>query len=143
MGFVAMQVLSMGTLLAALCLNRRRARRGDFRASKRLILPVYHRIVWLLALFQCLSVALILGGLAVPARQPGPPRWLSVAKSAMVGLDWGLLHWIVDGTAVFLCQPSAGACMRGHSVASRAAACAAATLTIKPCDQCYVMLERG
>eukprot|EP01047_Picozoa_sp_COSAG01_P049509 COSAG01_NODE_4915_length_4629_cov_17.202649_1_plen_28_part_10 len=28
-----MQVLSMGTLLAALCLNRRRARRGDFRAS--------------------------------------------------------------------------------------------------------------
>jgi serine/threonine protein kinase len=120
-GFCVMQLLTTGVLVGVIHVNSRAARRGDYAASKRLILPVYHRIVMLLVVFDIISVLVIVLRLAAKESDchsadcppPGSDAYrnaelYSDAKSVLVGLDWAILHWVIDGVAVFLCQPSAG-----------------------------------
>ena len=114
--FCAMQLLSMGGLLGVVVKSDRAARRGDYAATKRLILPVYHRIVYALVTFDFLSVVMVvfrLAGKAGDAQNTGvvpgqDEDYLADEKSLFIGADWAILHWVVDGVAVFLCQPSAG-----------------------------------
>ena len=111
--FVVMQLVSCSALLRAVVINDRKARAGDHAAAKRLILPVYHRIVYMLIVADLVAAGVIVARLLsklfeTTTRAPDAEDWLADAKSLMIGLDWALLHWVVDGVAVFLCQPSAG-----------------------------------
>ena len=62
-GFCAMQVVSMVGLLLVIYCNDRAARRGDYESTKRLILPVYHQIVYALVVFEGLSVLFVVARL--------------------------------------------------------------------------------
>lgn len=119
LGFCAMQFVSVVGLLLVIWCNDRAARRGNYKATKRLILPVYHQIVYALVLFEGLAILFVvlrLGGKAFEDCEgsgdagcmDGSRDRLVSIKAALIGLDWGLLHWIIDGVAVFLCQTSAG-----------------------------------
>ena len=57
--FVTVQLCAMTWLLWMVISNDRRARRGDYKASKRLILPVYKRIVYVMCFCQLLSSAFV------------------------------------------------------------------------------------
>ena len=111
-----MQLLSMAGLLGVVTASDRAARRGDYAATKRLILPVYHRIVYALVTFDFLSVVMVVFRLDSKEGKAGDADivvgkdedYLVDVKSLFIGADWAILHWVVDGVAVFLRQPSAG-----------------------------------
>jgi uncharacterized membrane protein (DUF485 family) len=105
-GFIFVQMVAMAVLLYHIIVNARRARRGDYEASKRLILPIYKKIVYIMCCCQFFSSIFVLYRLIAKAAEVTP--LLQWSKSFAVGLSWGLLHWVTDGVAVFLCQPSAG-----------------------------------
>jgi hypothetical protein len=128
-GFCGMQLLSMAGLLAVILVNDRAARRGDHAATKRLILPVYHRIVYTLVLFDFFSVVLIVLRLAgkefdchgddcpeLGSAEYETDGMIASVKSAFIGVDWAILHWVIDGVAVFLCQTSAGQRAMRHAM---------------------------
>ena len=88
--FVLMQLASCGALLGVVLSNDRKARAGDHAAAKRLILPVYHRIVYMLIIADLAVVVFIVVRLLsklfrAPTRAPDAEDWLADAKSLMVG----------------------------------------------------------